>query len=278
MAVKVLGWVWDHSQAKGAERLVLLAIADCANAAGYDAWPSMTELCRKTRLSERGVQKAIRRLEEMGELQVLANAGRGRTNRYRVVMETPNEVRGLEDQKPRTGDGVKEGENPEPRTPRTEFAPEPGSPKTPNLVRETPNEVHPEPSEPSVEPSVPTAQPAQRSDGEPTAQTLVAEWIDHCNKRPPGRVIGQISKEIGALLNEGIAYADVRAGLAAWHQKSLHPSTLASVVHEVMNSPSSAAVHKLKPSTTDARIAATQALKEKYRTQGPQLIRGEIAQ
>lgn len=277
MAVKVLGWVWDHSRAKGAERLVLLAIADCANAAGYDAWPSMTELCRKTRLSERGVQKAIRRLEEMGELSVLANAGRGRTNRYRVVMETPNEVRGLEDQKPRTEDGVSKDGNPEPRTPRTEFAPEPGSPKTPNLVRETPNEVHPEPSEPSVEPSVPTAQAAQAVDGEPTAQTLVAEWIDHCNKKPPGRVVGQIAKEIGALLNEGIAYADVRAGLAAWHQKSLHPSTLASVVHEVMNSPSSAAVHKLKPSTTDARIAATQALKEKYRTQ-PQSIRGEIAQ
>lgn len=255
VAVKVLGWVWEFSQSKGAERLVLLAIADCANASGHDAWPSMTELCRKTRLSERGVQKAIRRLEEMGELRVTKNAGRGRTNRYQIVMETPNEVQGSE------------GQNPEPRTPRTEFAPEPGSPQTPNLVRETPNEVHPEPSEPSGEPSVPTA---------PTAQTLVAEWVDHCNKRPPGRVIGQIAKEIGALLAEGIAYADVRAGLAAWHSKGLHPSTLASVVHEVMNSPSSAAVPKPKPSTADQRVAQGQALKAEFAAPRNH-IRGELA-
>lgn len=138
MSVKAIAWVWEHSRAEGAARLVLLAIADCANATGWDAWPSMAELCRKTRLSERGVQKAIRRLEEMGELMVTVNSGRGRTNRYRVVMETPNGVRGSE------------VVNPEPGAPRTEFAPEPGSPQTPNVVRETPNHVHPEPSEPTT--------------------------------------------------------------------------------------------------------------------------------
>jgi helix-turn-helix protein len=147
VAVKVLGWVWDHSRAEGAARLVLLAIADCTNASGNDAWPSMTELCRKTLLSERGVQKAIRRLEEMGELKVTNNAGRGRTNRYQVVMETPHPVRGLE------------AENPEPRSPRTEFAPEQSSPKTPNVVRETPNHVHPEPEEPTTRTVTTTAPP-----------------------------------------------------------------------------------------------------------------------
>lgn len=142
MSVKVIGWVWDNSQSEGAARLVLLAIADCANAEGKDAWPSMAELCRKTRLSERGVQKAIRRLEDLGELDVKKNAGRGRTNRYIVVMETPNVVRG-------SG-----RENPEQSSPRTEFAPEPGSPKTPNVVRKTPNHVRPEPSVPVLEPSL----------------------------------------------------------------------------------------------------------------------------
>ena len=34
------------------------------------------------------------------------------------------------------------------------------------------------------------------------------------------------------MLDEGQPYEDVRAGLAAWAQKGLHPSTLASVVHE----------------------------------------------
>lgn len=64
------------------------------------------------------------------------------------------------------------------------------------------------------------------------AQSLVAEWIDHCGSRPPGRVVGQVAKELGQMLGEGIPHADVRAGLAAWHGRGLHPSALASVVHE----------------------------------------------
>jgi hypothetical protein len=67
-----------------------------------------------------------------------------------------------------------------------------------------------------------------------SANTLVAELIDHCpGGRPPGRVVGQVAKEIGVLLEEGIPYADVRSGLQVWQAKTLHPSALASVVHEV---------------------------------------------
>jgi hypothetical protein len=69
-----------------------------------------------------------------------------------------------------------------------------------------------------------------------TAQTLIAEWLDACPKRPPGDVIGQIGKHLAALLGEGIDPADVRNGLAEWHRKGLHPRTLSSVVNEVMNS------------------------------------------
>ena len=67
---------------------------------------------------------------------------------------------------------------------------------------------------------------------EQTTQGLIAEWLDHTPQRPPGRVIGQVSKELKVMLDEGQPYEDVRAGLAAWAQKGLHPSTLASVVHE----------------------------------------------
>ena len=65
-----------------------------------------------------------------------------------------------------------------------------------------------------------------------SSQQLIAEWIEHTDPRPPGRVIGQVSKEIKTMLDEGQPYRDVRAGLAAWASKGLHPSTLASVVHE----------------------------------------------
>lgn len=78
------------------------------------------------------------------------------------------------------------------------------------------------------------------AESRPTAQTLVGEWIDHCRTRPPGNVIGQVAKQIGGLLAEGIDPSAVRSGLAAWHAKGLHPSTLPSVVNEVLNPPATA--------------------------------------
>ena len=69
----------------------------------------------------------------------------------------------------------------------------------------------------------------------PTAQTIVAEWIDHCADDPPRRVIGQVSKELKTLLDEGIDPQRVRRAVAEWNRKGLHPSTLASVVHEISN-------------------------------------------
>ncbi len=94
-----------------------------------------------------------------------------------------------------------------------------------------------------------------------TAQTLVAEWIDHCGDRPPGRVVGQVARELGAMLTEGIPVDDVRRGLAAWHHKGLHPAALASVVHEVRT-----AGARSKSTTTD-RVAEGLALAARLREQ-----------
>ncbi len=84
-----------------------------------------------------------------------------------------------------------------------------------------------------------------------TAQGLVAEWIEHIPKRPPGPVIGQVGKHLAAMLGEGIDPDDVRRGLAEWARKGLHPSTLPSVVNEVMNR---------GPSLPDRRQQATNDL------------------
>jgi hypothetical protein len=107
-----------------------------------------------------------------------------------------------------------------------------------------------------------------------TAQALIADWIEHVPKRPPGNVVGQVSKHIKAMLAEGVDPLDIRRGLAAWVGKGLHPSTLPSVVNEVMNgSPLAAAA---RPATTDVRVAQAQALKSRY-TDRPPTVRGEIA-
>lgn len=67
----------------------------------------------------------------------------------------------------------------------------------------------------------------------PTAQSLIDEWIAHCSERPPGRVVGQVAREIKTMLTEGVSYSRVRAGLVEWSRRGLHPSTLPSVVHEL---------------------------------------------
>ncbi|MEV2238801.1 helix-turn-helix domain-containing protein [Micromonospora sp. NPDC049891] len=81
-----MSWVWDHSPVGGTDRLVLLAIADCAADDGTDAWPSIATLARKTRVDTRTVQRVIRRLVEGGHLMVDTTAGGRKSNTYTVVM------------------------------------------------------------------------------------------------------------------------------------------------------------------------------------------------
>jgi hypothetical protein len=100
---------------------------------------------------------------------------------------------------------------------------------------------------------------ARRPDDADTAQTLIGEWIDNCRKRPPNNVIGQVGKQIRAMLAEGIDPTDVRRGFAEWHRKGIHPSALPSVVNEVMN-----AAPQGKSSTTDQRVNQALVLAEKY--------------
>lgn len=97
-----------------------------------------------------------------------------------------------------------------------------------------------------------------------TAQTLVGEWLDHCASRPPGRVIGQISREIRIMLEEGQPYEKVRKGLALWQSKALHPSSLASCVFEASQPRPNKAAQR-----TSERLAIVRDLEE--------LDRGEIA-
>lgn len=94
--------------------------------------------------------------------------------------------------------------------------------------------------EPEPEPEPETRTPSARAvalaaPSEASAQTLVSEWIDHCAEKPPSRVIGHVAKEVKTMLDDGIAYARVRAGLAEWNGRDLHPSTLPSIVHGLAN-------------------------------------------
>jgi hypothetical protein len=69
----------------------------------------------------------------------------------------------------------------------------------------------------------------------PSGGDIVATWIDSLNRRPPGSVIGQVGKHAKALLAEGFTEKEILEALAAMSAKGLNPSTLPSLVNEVVN-------------------------------------------
>lgn len=99
--------------------------------------------------------------------------------------------------------------------------------------------------------------------GESNAQTLVAEWIERCAKRPPTRTVGQMAKTIGQLVDDAVDPDDIRRGLADWMTKDLSPGLLPSCVDRVMNRRSPPmngnGLHRVP--TTTARVAAIEALR-----------------
>lgn len=67
------------------------------------------------------------------------------------------------------------------------------------------------------------------------AGDVVALWIESLNRRPPGSVIGQVGKHVKALLQDGFTEQEIRDGLIAMSAKGLNPSTLPSLVNDVVN-------------------------------------------
>lgn len=127
MSIKLMSAIWESGPARQSDRFVLLAIADYANDEG-ECWPSIGGICRKTCLSERGVQTVIRRLENDGWLSIDAGGGRKNCNLYTV-------------------------KNPAPYAPRTICTPHMDA-ETPHMDAINPAPAAPEPSLTIIEPSV----------------------------------------------------------------------------------------------------------------------------
>ncbi len=76
MSIKVMTRVWDESDHKGSELLLLLALADNAREEDSRAWPGLTTLTKKTRLSSKTVRRKLATLVESGELYIHAVPGK----------------------------------------------------------------------------------------------------------------------------------------------------------------------------------------------------------
>jgi hypothetical protein len=82
--------VWQDANEKGSKLLLLLAIADHADDDGY-AWPGITHLARKIRMSERHTIRMIEQLEQSHELYVERGSGRTIHSRYIVLIGLSDE-------------------------------------------------------------------------------------------------------------------------------------------------------------------------------------------
>lgn len=92
MSVQAIGWVLDECTERGAERLVLLSIANHADNHGSNSWPSIETIAREAALGETRTKQAIRSLVNSGVLRVEPNAGGSRDvradrrpNRYTIL-------------------------------------------------------------------------------------------------------------------------------------------------------------------------------------------------
>ncbi len=78
--------------------------------------------------------------------------------------------------------------------------------------------------------------PAEPEPG-PTAKRLVTEWVAAQPQRPPRALTGQIARYVGDMIREGIHPDHIRFAFYTLGQKSLHPSTLPSLVHGAQSIP-----------------------------------------
>lgn len=84
MSVRWLTTVWERSQARGTERLVLLALADVANVEG-ECWPGVDYLADRCKVSSRTVIRALDALDALGEIE-RTRRGYGKTKITRLTV------------------------------------------------------------------------------------------------------------------------------------------------------------------------------------------------
>lgn len=86
MSVKIMSMVFERYPTGGGEMLLALALADHAHDDGRHIFPSVETLARKTRQSERTVQRLLRKMTKVGWLIPVKNifGGRGKAAEYRI--------------------------------------------------------------------------------------------------------------------------------------------------------------------------------------------------
>ncbi|MGW3330575.1 hypothetical protein ACWDF9_08545 [Streptomyces rubiginosohelvolus] len=257
------------------EKLALAVLADDARDSTRITWSSVEseKILRRAQVSRAQIYALIKSLIAKDCLKKVSAGQKNGTAKYMILPLQRPQLPDPENDGQRPDSPDTDGDSQSPEIPDTDDSQRPDSadtdqcqenpdtdesqcPQIPDVsVRESrtptlsPLSTRPLSSrEPSVSADAQTApeddvvdaevldDPAAEHPGKVTTQTIVAEWLARCAKRPPSRVVGQLSREIRVLLEEDRIHPDtIRRGIATWMTKSLHPATLPSVVNEVMN-------------------------------------------
>ncbi len=93
VSIQAVAWVLDFSESEGLDRLVLIAIANHYNNDELLARPSIRLIAREARISTNTVMAAVRRLSEIGELEVVDPGTQRSAARYGMpLVPTPKPV------------------------------------------------------------------------------------------------------------------------------------------------------------------------------------------
>lgn len=166
MSVEHMAIVINHSRLSGAQRTVLMILANHHGENG--AWPSIQTLARGANCSERTVQRAIAAAVEAGELEVRVQDGGThhtradrRPNRYFLTLACPADCDGSPNHRRRHAHNVAETAPPRgdapvtPQQPRGDTDATPSKPRGDTGVANGVTQVSPKPlEEPLLLPSV----------------------------------------------------------------------------------------------------------------------------
>ena len=95
MSVRLMADVWDNGPKDASEAYVLLVLANCANDAGENCFPSVEFIADKARRSVRQVQRVLLALEDAGWIVIERGRGSGKFSRYRIVLESLKRCHGV---------------------------------------------------------------------------------------------------------------------------------------------------------------------------------------
>lgn len=99
MSVHVISWVLRNSSARLGARLVLIVLADHAQADGTNAWPSVSTIAQEACLSKREVAYALKKLVTDGHIEK-TGVSDDQTVIYRIIMGGVQSLQGVQNTSP----------------------------------------------------------------------------------------------------------------------------------------------------------------------------------